>query len=149
GPCRAGGEPRSRRVAGRGRRDPAGGSGDRRRRLDRPGSHSSARGAAVRGRRERSHDVRGRGSPARGRFADRELSPRAPGGAGRSDGGSEVRMIQDLRYALRGLLRSPGFATAALLTLALGMGASTAVFTLLKRVVLDGLPYPESGRLVR
>ena len=58
-------------------------------------------------------------------------------------------MIQDLRYALRGLLRSPGFATAAVLTLALGMGASTAVFTLLKRVVLDGLPYPESGRLVR
>jgi predicted permease len=58
-------------------------------------------------------------------------------------------MLQDLRYAVRTLAKSPGFTAVAVLTLALGMGASTAVFTLLKRVVLDGLAYPESGRLVR
>jgi len=57
--------------------------------------------------------------------------------------------MNDLRQAFRSLRRSPGFAAAAILTLGLGMGASTAVFTLLKRVVLDPLPYPESARLVR
>jgi putative ABC transport system permease protein len=58
-------------------------------------------------------------------------------------------IVQDIRYALRTLGRSPGFALAAILTLGLGMGAGTAVFTLLKRVVLDPLPYPQASRLVR
>lgn len=57
--------------------------------------------------------------------------------------------MTDLRFALRGLRNNPGFAAAAIVTLGLGMGASTAVFTLLKRVVLDPLPYPEAARLVR
>lgn len=57
--------------------------------------------------------------------------------------------MSELRLALRSLRRSPGFTAAAVLTLALGMGASTAVFTMLKRVVLDPLPYPASSQLVR
>ncbi|MQA89406.1 MAG: FtsX-like permease family protein [Gemmatimonas sp.] len=56
---------------------------------------------------------------------------------------------RDLRIALRSLLRTPGFTAAAVLTLALGIGAPTAIYTVLKRVVLDPLPYPEAERLVR
>ena len=55
----------------------------------------------------------------------------------------------DLKYALRQLRRTPGFALPAILTLALGIGAATAVFTVVDRVVLRPLPYPESERLVR
>jgi predicted permease len=57
-------------------------------------------------------------------------------------------MLQDLRFAWRGLLRSPGFAAVAVITVALGIGASTAVFTLVDRVLLRPLPYPASDRLV-
>jgi len=55
----------------------------------------------------------------------------------------------DLKYALRQLRRAPGFALPAILTLALGIGAATAVFTVVDRVVLRPLPYAESERLVR
>ena len=54
----------------------------------------------------------------------------------------------ELRGAARGLSRSPGFAAVAVLTLGLGMGGSAAIYTLLDRIVLDPLPYPESDRLV-
>lgn len=57
-------------------------------------------------------------------------------------------MLQDLRYALRQLRRSPGFTAIAIGTLALGIGASTALFAALRVLVLDPLPYPEAGRLV-
>ncbi|NNF27268.1 MAG: hypothetical protein HKN73_08620, partial [Gemmatimonadetes bacterium] len=55
---------------------------------------------------------------------------------------------QDLRYGLRGLVRSPGFAVSAAVTLALGIGAATATFAVLHAVLLSPLPYPESDRLV-
>jgi hypothetical protein len=58
------------------------------------------------------------------------------------------RIFQDVRYALRGMHRNPVFAVAAILTLALGMGMSTAVFSVVNSVLIKPLPYPDAGRLV-
>ncbi len=55
---------------------------------------------------------------------------------------------QDVRFAVRGLLKNPGFSTAVLVTLGLGIGANTAIFSIANEVLLRSLPYPDSGRLV-
>ena len=64
-----------------------------------------------------------------------------------------VRLLEesagDVRYALRTLARSPGFAAVVILTLAIGIGGTTAVFSAVDAVLLQPLPYQESGRLAR
>jgi putative ABC transport system permease protein len=57
-------------------------------------------------------------------------------------------LLQDLRFALRGLRNRPGFAIVAILTLAMGIGSTTAVFSVVDRILFRSLPYPHDDRLV-
>jgi len=57
-------------------------------------------------------------------------------------------VMQDVKYALRSLARSPGFAAVAILTLALGVGANSAIFSVLNGVLLQPLPYPDPEAIV-
>src|SRR5439155_24838471 len=69
----------------------------------------------------------------------------------RAAGGYHVRMgslLGDLRYAWRSLVRQPTFAAMAILTLVLGIGTNTAIFSVIKAVLLNQLPYGDPSRLV-
>jgi putative ABC transport system permease protein len=59
-----------------------------------------------------------------------------------------MKLLRDLRYAIRGLTRNPTFAAAALTVVALGIGSSTAVFSVVRAVLLQPLPYRDPERLV-
>ncbi|PYJ00106.1 MAG: hypothetical protein DME25_21475, partial [Verrucomicrobia bacterium] len=57
--------------------------------------------------------------------------------------------MNDLRFALRQLVKNPGFTAVAVLTLALGIGVNTSMFSVLNTLLFQALPYPHSERLVR
>ena len=58
-------------------------------------------------------------------------------------------LVRDVRHGLRLLAKSPGFTAAAVLLLALGIGANSAIFSLVNAILVQPLPFPESDRIVR
>ncbi|MGC1621068.1 MAG: ABC transporter permease, partial [Candidatus Acidiferrum sp.] len=57
-------------------------------------------------------------------------------------------LFQDVRFAIRLLLKNPAFAAVSIITLALGIGANTAIFSVINAILLRPLPYPQAERLV-
>ena len=84
------------------------------------------------------------GAERLGAWRERDRKPGEGGGMGHV----MEEILRDARLAVRGLLRSPGFTAVCVLTLALGIGPNTALFTVLRGLVLAPLPYPESDRIV-
>jgi hypothetical protein len=64
-------------------------------------------------------------------------------------GVSLEKLMQDIRYGIRTLVKNPGFSVVAVATLALGIGANTVIYTLVDSILLQPLPYPHQDRLMR
>jgi putative ABC transport system permease protein len=58
------------------------------------------------------------------------------------------KLLQDIRYGTRSILKSPRFTIAAVITLALGIGANTAMFSVIRSVLMRSWPFPNPGRLL-
>src|SRR5205823_14354718 len=109
--------------------------------------------ASVRRQRTRSSHLRDHRWLARTGGSGRQRDPRAARHPDRSHdraaGGVTIdTFLRDLRFALRGLLRTPGFTLAAILALSLGIGATTAIFSVVHAVLLRSLGWGEESRLV-
>lgn len=75
-------------------------------------------------------------------------APQGPAVAGKKGENFFVSLWQEQRYALRQFRRNPGFAVVAIITLALGIGASTAIFSVIDNVLLEPFPYKDAGHII-